>query len=119
MKKSVKAALLSALVFPGAGHLFLKKYYLGTALACTSLLSLYFLISGTVERALQIIEKIQFIETQLDLAVMTEILSQQAKGSDMRFMNMIWLLLIFLWIIGIVDSYMTGREKNGTEIKKT
>ena len=33
MKKSMKAALLSAFVFPGAGHFFLKKHITGTVLA--------------------------------------------------------------------------------------
>jgi hypothetical protein len=33
MNKPLKAALLSALVFPGSGHLYLKKYVCVTVLA--------------------------------------------------------------------------------------
>ena len=45
MKKSTKAALLSAFVLPGAGHIFLKKYIPGVALVGASLGGIYYLTS--------------------------------------------------------------------------
>ncbi len=59
MNKPMKAALLSAFVFPGVGHFLLKKYIPGTVLAGTAFAGLYLLIAKTVETALQIAEKIQ------------------------------------------------------------
>ena len=42
MKKSTKAILLSALVFPGAGHLYLKAYWVGfTLISVTSVIVIY------------------------------------------------------------------------------
>lgn len=114
MKKSMKAALLSALVFPGVGHIFLKKYIVGVTLACASSLSLYFIISKEIERALQIVEKIQLGEVQPDLSAITEMVSMQTMGSDTRLLNIASILLLFFWVIGIVDSYVVGRKKNIT-----
>ena len=37
MKKSTKAALLSALICPGAGHIFLKKYIRAMLLVAATL----------------------------------------------------------------------------------
>lgn len=108
----MKAALLSALVFPGAGHIFLKKYIVGGTLACASLLSLYCVISTEVERALQVVEKIQRGEVQPNLAAITDMISMQAMGTDTRLLNIVSILLLFFWVIGIVDSYLAGREKN-------
>ncbi|WP_303722778.1 hypothetical protein [Malonomonas rubra] len=112
MNKSTKACLLSALVFPGVGHFYLKKYFVGSLLSCGSLLLLGFIISREVERALQILDKILQGEVQPDSAAIIEMLSRQAAGADMRMVNIASLALIFLWIIGIIDAYMVGRKSD-------
>lgn len=114
MKKSTKAVLLSALVFPGAGHLLLKKYIHGAILAGTASYGLYFLISRMIEKALQIAEKIESGEVQPDLAVITELVSSQSTGAEARSLNIATAALIISWLIGIVDSYRVGRAKDKT-----
>jgi len=108
----MKAALLSALVFPGLGHFLLKKYVPGAALAGTALAGLFFLIAKTLERALQITEKLQSGEIQLDAATITELVSKQAAGSDAQPMNIAVAVLFISWIVGIVDSYRVGRAQD-------
>jgi hypothetical protein len=109
MSKAIKAALLSAFVFPGTGHFFLKKHIIGTLLAGAALASLYLVFSRMVERALQIGEKIQRGEVQLDVAAITELISKQPTGTDAQLLNVAWTVLIISWLIGIVDSYRVGR----------
>ena len=58
MKKSNKAVLLSALVFPGAGHLLLKKRIIGAVLTCASLVALDLIIANMLNRAQEIADKI-------------------------------------------------------------
>jgi len=58
MKKSIKAVLLSALVFPGAGHLLLKKRIIDAVLTCASLVALYLIIANMLNRAQEIADKI-------------------------------------------------------------
>ena len=106
----MKAAFLSTFVFPGTGHFFLKKHIIGTLLAGAALAPLYFLISGMLERALQIAEKIQLGEIQPDVAAIAELLSRQPTGSDTQILNIAWTVLIISWLIGIVDSYRVGRK---------
>ena len=108
MNKAAKAALLSALLFPGAGHFFLKKYVAGVVLATTSLAALYLLIAKAVEKALLISEKIQSGEVQLDVAAITELVARQATGAEAQLLNIATAVLIISWLIGIVDSYRVG-----------
>ena len=112
MNKPMKAALLSAFVFPGVGHFLLKKYIPGTVLAGTAFAGLYFLIAKTVERALQITEKIQSGEVQLDAATITELVSKQAIGTEAQLLNIAAAVLFISWLIGIVDSYRVGRAQD-------
>ena len=109
MSKSMKAALLSALVFPGVGHFFLKRYITGSVLAGAAFASLFFVISKTVERALQITEKIQRGEVQLDVATIAELVSKQATGTESQLLYIASTILIISWVIAIVDSYRVGR----------
>ena len=109
MSKSKKAALISALVFPGAGHLYLKKYLSGAILVGATSGSLYYLISKTVERALLIAEEIQAGKVQLNVAEITELVSKQATGSEAQLYDIATAVIFISWLAGIIDSYRIGR----------
>ncbi|HEB57239.1 MAG TPA: hypothetical protein ENI98_13260 [Gammaproteobacteria bacterium] len=111
MRKEIKAALLSAFVFPGAGHFFLKKYLMGTILATATFASLYFLVSETVKQALEITDKIQNGGIQLDVTAITELVSRQ-MNSEAQVINIASIILIVFWLIGILDSYRIGRTQS-------
>jgi len=109
MKKPTKAALLSALVFPGVGHFFLKRYLSAAVLAGAAFVALYVLVSSAVDRALEIVDKIQRGEIQPDIAVITELVSKQPTGTEAQIINIATAVLIIAWLIGVVDSYRVGR----------
>lgn len=114
MKKSTKAALLSALIFPGAGHLFLKKYIQAIALAGTAFSAAYYLVSKSVEQAMLIVEKLESGVIQPDAAAITELLEKQATGPDAQALDIATAIIIISWLIGIISSYLTGcaQDKN-------
>jgi len=112
MKKSTKAVLLSAFVFPGAGHLYLKKYLPGSIIAGVSLVGIYYLVTTMVERAWEIAERIQSGAVQLDATTITELVSQQSAGADSQLNNIATLAIIICWVVGIVDSYRLGRVRD-------
>ena len=114
MKKVTKAALLSAFVFPGAGHIFLKNYITGIALASASLTMIYYLVSGALQSAQQIIDKIQAGDIDPDLTTITEMVAQQSTGTDARMPNIAAAVLVICWLVGIIDSYRAGRQRDRT-----
>ena len=109
MKKSTKAVLLSAFVFPGAGHVYLKRYLFGAVLAGAALAALYVFVSGAVGQALQITAMIERGELHPDVAAIADLVSQQPMGADAQIINIATAVLIITWLIGIVDSYRIGR----------
>jgi hypothetical protein len=112
MKKSTKAALLSAFVFPGVGHLYLKKYMSGVLLAGASFAAIYYLIAKSVERAFEISEKIQSGDVPLDVQAITALVTQQTSGTDVILLNIATTALFVCWLIGIIDSYRVGRVRD-------
>lgn len=112
MKNPTKAALLSAFIFPGAGHYFLKKYIQTVILVSITSSAVYYLISKSVEKALQIVEKIENGEVPPDVATITELLSKQSMGADAQSLDTATLIIGVCWAIGIVDSYRIAYLKD-------
>jgi len=108
MKKSIKAALLSAFVLPGAGHFFLKNYVMGSILAIAAVAGLYSIIVSTIEKALKIAEQIQTSGTPLSTEEISALVSQQVLHSEAQQMNMALIALFTAWVVGIVDAYRLG-----------
>jgi hypothetical protein len=111
MKKPLAAMLLSALVYPGAGHLFLKKYKAGLAFVCVFSVPLFLVISETVTRANQIAGKIIQGEIPLDVAAITESLANITSPAESQEFTIKSYLMCIVWAIAIADSYRAGRKE--------
>jgi cobalamin biosynthesis protein CobD/CbiB len=113
MQKATKAALLSALVFPGCGHLFLKHYLPGALLASISLGALYVLFSRAMEQATQIAAQLQAGELPMDSAAIADMVMRQVSTADTQMLNIASTTLLICWLVGIVDAWRLGRKQDG------
>lgn len=109
MKKPTKAALMSAFILPGAGHIYLKVYFTASVLVAAALVALYILITNAVERALLITDKILSGEVPPDMLVITELVTKQSIGDDAQLIEFATTGLVIAWLIGIADAYRVGR----------
>jgi len=109
VKRSTKAVLLSAFVFPGAGHLYLKQFLIGILLSGGSASALYFIVSSAVSKALEIAETIQSEGVPLDVDAIASLVTEQSRGAESSSLSIATIALIAFWVIGIVDSYRVGR----------
>ena len=84
MKRSTKAALLSGLIFPGIGHMYLKRYVHGIILSVGAASAIYFIVSVVVTTELEVAEKIQSEGggVALDMVAITDLVSQQSSGAE-------------------------------------
>jgi hypothetical protein len=110
MKKTEKAFLLSILVFPGAGHILLKRYISGFFLIIIASVASYFLIYGAIYQALEIADKIKSGEIYPDLSVILTLVSNQSASSEFQSLNTAMVALLIVWLVGIVDTYRLGRQ---------
>jgi len=115
VKTSTKATLLSAFVFPGIGHLYLKRYTAGTLLAGTSFAAIYYWMTKAVEMASEITQKIESGDVPLDAGAITELVTQQSSGADAQMLNIATIALGICWLIGIVDAYRAGRAREKSD----
>ncbi|HEY6239665.1 MAG TPA: DUF6677 family protein, partial [Burkholderiales bacterium] len=87
MRYSIKAALLSGLVFPGVGHLYLKRYWRGVLLAAGAAALSYFIVSVAVNSALDIAGKIQGGDVPLNVESVSKLVSRSSTKRFQRSTN--------------------------------
>ncbi|HEX2585020.1 MAG TPA: hypothetical protein VHL14_07805 [Steroidobacteraceae bacterium] len=107
MKPSAKAALLSGLVFPGAGHIYLKRYATGIALIIIAVVATYSLLADAVHVAFAISDKITNGDVPLDVTAISGMVEQQSQ-QVMTSSTIATYALGLSWLIGIIDSYRIG-----------
>lgn len=110
MRRSTKAALLSGLVFPGMGHLYLRRYVRGVLFAGGAGALLYFIVSVAMSVAVDVMGKIQSGDVPLNVESISELVSKQSQGNE-ESTNIVTMAMIALWVIGIADSYREGRAQ--------
>ena len=112
MNNSLKGALLSGVVFPGLGQIILKHYKRGIALMLTVLASLLVIVVKAVQQALTILEKINSEGGTINMSTISNIATQASTTFDSLIFNFVLLLMIFCWVIGVVDAYRIGKKKD-------
>lgn len=108
MKKSTKAALLSALVFPGMGHFYLKKHIVGSFILGISFIPLYVLVTNAITQAQIIVDKILTGNGNTDIASISEMVANQTTGSESQSMNFALIVFVIIWLLAIIDAYRKG-----------
>lgn len=112
MKPSTKAALLSGLLFPGLGHLYLKKYLVGGTLIGITVVALYYFTVGIFKYAMDISRQILGGEVAPDLVSITAEVHARVNSSDNQLLSIATYTVALCWIIGIVDAWRLGNTTN-------
>lgn len=114
MRKSTRAALLSGLVFPGIGQLYLKRRWRGVVLAGLALLALGTVVTVAVERALAIVDRILSGEIPVDAATISALVTA-SDDADSLTVSVAGSLLVACWLLGILDALRPDSAQHGAE----
>lgn len=112
MNKSTKAVLLSALLFPGFGHFYLKRRFIGCFLTVISVVCLCFVIVSIFSLAKAISDKILTGEIAPDIIEITTAITKALAETGLHQLNLLTIVIISCWIIGVLDSYRIGRKED-------
>jgi len=110
MNQPVKAALLSALVFPGVGQIVNGHVKRGWTFVAIVAVLLVLIISKLMQQALLVLEELQKKGAAIDINEVSRISAEVVSFSDNLFLNITLLLLMATWLISIVDAYRAGKK---------
>jgi len=112
MKPSYKAALLSALAFPGVGQIFLKKFWRGLGIMVLVFSGLGYIIWSTTLVALKNLDDamLKMKAGTANMPEISDIVGSKTLNTD-PYSNIVLYLIICFWIFAIIDAYQIGRQK--------
>lgn len=104
MKPSIKAALISALVFPGLGHCALKRRARGCCFMLPSVLAILYLVRVAVARANALLAQIDSGALAIDPQAISDQLS--AAGPQSTLVTLATVVLAVCWAGSIIDAFL-------------
>lgn len=115
MKKSIKAALYSGLVFPGTGHFSLKRYQRGMIFFVPTMLSLLLLIHYSLGKAYAIADQITLGKIPLDTETITDLIAAPPTGTELLSLQIATWIIIVCWAVSIIDAYRLGKAADQSD----
>ena len=109
MSRSTNAVLLSALVLPGAGHLYLKNYWRGIVLIMVSLACLWVFVDRAMQQASVVLDRLESEGGALNAGQLSDLITQAANSPGSPAATVAALVLAGCWLLGIVDAYRLGK----------
>ena len=110
MDKAKKAALYSALLFPGWGQFYLKCYKRGLVFFLPVLMGSIALAWSVVRAGSAIIQAAPFKKGTVQVADVIRVSAEALKTVDLSYLFLMLLLVAALWILSIVDAYQLGKK---------
>jgi hypothetical protein len=111
MKASYKAALLSAFVFPGVGHLYLKRYSRGLVILFPVLAGFGYMIWSVTVSALDRLDAM--VKVQGGAANLREL--SDVAGSNLLttgpYNDVVFSVISCIWIFAVIDAYRIGKRR--------
>ena len=118
MKVSYKAALLSTFVFPGIGHLYLKRYWRGLVILFFVIPGLGYTIWSATVSALNRLDDVM-MKVQggtANLKELSALVGAKMSTTD-PYLDAVFYVVVCIWIFSVIDAYRIGKrgESQGKE----
>jgi len=113
MKVSYKAALLSTFVFPGIGHLYLKRYWRGLVILFFVITGSGYIIWSATVSALNRLDD-AMVKVQggaANLKELSAIVGSKMSTAD-PYLDAVFYIIVCLWIFSVIDAYRIGNRKD-------
>jgi hypothetical protein len=111
MKLSTRAALLSLFMFPGSGHIVLKKYISGGIFIGAAAIASLLLFVKMMQRANDIANQIVEQRIAFDPMMIIELVTAAPPADEAQLLNIAIKVFVVTWIISTIDAYRLGRKQ--------
>jgi hypothetical protein len=110
MNNSLKGACLSGLVYPGLGQIIQKHYTRGIVLISIVSTCLIVILINAIRIINTILVDVGSNNTGMDVTTIMKEVHTLSAGQDYLIMKYATTLIFFCWVVGIVDSYLSGKK---------
>ena len=109
MQRLTKALLISGLVYPGGGHLFLHHYKTASIFIITFSGALYFFMHEILTKVQPLVDKVKLGQVSLTSTSIARELENHPIILDLQVLSVISYTLLLCWLIGMADLFRVNR----------
>ncbi|MBR9729574.1 hypothetical protein ACFOD0_02725 [Shewanella intestini] len=109
MKHAMKAALMSALILPGAGQLWLKQWLAGVGFIAAGLILLEKLTSQVMDEANSVVDQVLNGQIGTDLSSLN---AQVSQINDSASSGHLGLFFGIIWLVSVIHAYKVGAKRD-------
>ena len=116
MKQSIKGAILSAIVYPGLGQLFLGYIFSGAAFIGLTTIGLGVIVYRLTKRLYLMIDEIlpMFAKDAVDFRKIIDLFNQNTYPHwDVELISLI--VVVMCWLTSIIHAYFLGKRLDRQE----
>ena len=107
MNIASKAALFNALLFPGWGQIYLKKYKKGISIIIATIAGISSILWSVVQTTIAILKIAPFKKGTVTFSAVIQLTINAIKALNLFYLYLILFFMILLWIFSIIDAYMS------------
>lgn len=102
---------MSALLFPGWGQLYLKKYRRGLAFLLPVVAGTIAIVCAVVQVAHAVLKAAPFKKGAVHFSDIVTLAVNSVKGMNLFYLLLILIFIILLWIYSTVYAYFLGKKE--------
>lgn len=110
MNLATKAALFNALVFPGWGEIYLKKYRRGLLIITGMVAGILSVSLLVIQETLAVLKVTPIDKSAFIFGTLFKLFLKVMRSMDPSCLLAILFFMIFLWLLSIIDAYRLGKE---------
>ncbi len=111
MNLARKAALFNALLFPGWGQIYLKKYTKGVLIILGILAGASSMMWSILQETINIL-KIEPLRKGIStFGSLVQLAIDALQRLNLFYVSLILIFMLLLWIFSIIDAYLLGEKK--------
>ena len=111
MNLATKAALFNALLFPGWGQIYLKKYKKGILIIIAIIAGVISILWSVVQTTINILKIAPFKKGTVTFSAVVQLAIDAIKALNLFYLFLILFFMILLWILSIIDAYISGKKE--------
>ena len=111
MNLATKAALFNALLFPGWGQIYLKKYKKGILIIIAITAGIISILWSVAQATINILKIAPIKKGTVTLSVVVQLAIDAVKALNLFYLYLILFFMILLWILSIIDAYISGKKE--------
>jgi TM2 domain-containing membrane protein YozV len=111
MNLAIKGALFNALLFPGWGQIYLKKYKKGISIIIATIAGVVSILLSVIQTTINILKIAPIKKGTVTLSVVIQLAIDAVKALNLFYLYLILSFMILLWIFSIIDAYMVGKKE--------